>query len=160
MRADAARPAPHEVPPVLTWQREKAADVPPANGARAPEHRAERAGRAVQLEHVGRPATAAVIEAGIETLELFHRKAPIVHQGRGLGQAGDARRPRGECLRPEMVAAEIAQDERGRHGAPDRELHVHWRGQRRDRKSTRLNSSHPSISYAVFWLKKKRIKVR
>src|SRR5690348_3887678 len=27
--------------------------------------------------------------------------------------------------------------------------------QRRDRKSTRLNSSHPSISYAVFCLKKK-----
>src|SRR5690348_17382357 len=26
-----------------------------------------------------------------------------------------------------------------------------------DRKSTRLNSSHPSISYAVFCLKKKRI---
>src|SRR5690242_7386129 len=31
-------------------------------------------------------------------------------------------------------------------------------GERReeDRKSTRLNSSHMSISYAVFWLKKKR----
>src|SRR5438876_1656776 len=28
---------------------------------------------------------------------------------------------------------------------------------RRDRKSTRLNSSHPSISYAVFCLKKKKI---
>src|SRR5690348_17745842 len=27
----------------------------------------------------------------------------------------------------------------------------------KDRKSTRLNSSHPSISYAVFCLKKKRI---
>src|SRR6202158_6473546 len=26
----------------------------------------------------------------------------------------------------------------------------------RDRKSTRLNSSHHSISYAVFWLKKKQ----
>src|SRR5699024_11737087 len=26
----------------------------------------------------------------------------------------------------------------------------------RDRKSTRLNSSHVSISYAVFWLKKKK----
>src|SRR5438876_3552291 len=26
-----------------------------------------------------------------------------------------------------------------------------------DRKSTRLNSSHPSISYAVFWLKKKKL---
>src|SRR5690348_18130606 len=29
----------------------------------------------------------------------------------------------------------------------------------RDRKSTRLNSSHPSISYAVFCLKKKKIKM-
>src|SRR5690348_2987694 len=29
------------------------------------------------------------------------------------------------------------------------------RGQRGDRKSTRLNSSHPSISYAVFCLKQK-----
>src|SRR4051794_41540264 len=29
-------------------------------------------------------------------------------------------------------------------------------GCKRDRKSTRLNSSHPSISYAVFCLKKKK----
>src|SRR5690348_2279104 len=29
-------------------------------------------------------------------------------------------------------------------------------GTKRDRKSTRLNSSHPSISYAVFCLKKKK----
>src|SRR5690348_17831211 len=29
--------------------------------------------------------------------------------------------------------------------------------QGKDRKSTRLNSSHPSISYAVFCLKKKKI---
>src|SRR5690348_17693051 len=29
-------------------------------------------------------------------------------------------------------------------------------GRWRDRKSTRLNSSHPSISYAVFCLKKKK----
>src|SRR5690348_17772060 len=29
-------------------------------------------------------------------------------------------------------------------------------GVNRDRKSTRLNSSHPSISYAVFCLKKKK----
>src|SRR5690348_18033348 len=33
----------------------------------------------------------------------------------------------------------------GEHGVP-----------REDRKSTRLNSSHPSISYAVFCLKKKK----
>src|SRR5207249_12294090 len=32
------------------------------------------------------------------------------------------------------------------------------RAQRRDRKSTRLNSSHVSISYAVFCLKKKKRK--
>src|SRR5690348_17991622 len=33
-----------------------------------------------------------------------------------------------------------------------------WRAceERLDRKSTRLNSSHPSISYAVFCLKKKK----
>src|SRR4051794_41632223 len=31
---------------------------------------------------------------------------------------------------------------------------------RRDRKSTRLNSSHPSISYAVFCLKKKKTHTR
>src|SRR5690348_18027868 len=30
-----------------------------------------------------------------------------------------------------------------------------WWWRKRDRKSTRLNSSHPSISYAVFCLKKK-----
>src|SRR5438876_5182219 len=30
-----------------------------------------------------------------------------------------------------------------------------FRPRRKDRKSTRLNSSHPSISYAVFCLKKK-----
>src|SRR3712207_7499280 len=32
------------------------------------------------------------------------------------------------------------------------------RGHRRDRKSTRLNSSHANISYAVFCLKKKKKK--
>src|SRR5690348_18425702 len=31
--------------------------------------------------------------------------------------------------------------------------------QAEDRKSTRLNSSHPSISYAVFCLKKKKKKI-
>src|SRR3712207_8083792 len=33
--------------------------------------------------------------------------------------------------------------------------HVHITSLRRDRKSTRLNSSHANISYAVFCLKKK-----
>src|SRR3712207_7009892 len=37
------------------------------------------------------------------------------------------------------------------HGPQDRPL--------RDRKSTRLNSSHANISYAVFCLKKKKIEI-
>src|SRR5207249_11549412 len=48
-------------------------------------------------------------------------------------------------------------DTQGQHCDPSRVLH---RGSppERDRKSTRLNSSHVSISYAVFCLKKKKIK--
>src|SRR5207247_9870317 len=38
------------------------------------------------------------------------------------------------------------------------ERRVHPAGPRRDRKSTRLNSSHEWISYAVFCLKKKKKK--
>src|SRR5207245_10479640 len=48
-----------------------------------------------------------------------------------------------------------------RHGPGTVETY-HRRRQRllpRDRKSTRLNSSHGSISYAVFCLKKKKINV-
>src|SRR5438132_10080209 len=50
-----------------------------------------------------------------------------------------------------------------RHGLPDRRfdgapegLHGGASDPARDRKSTRLNSSHTVISYAVFCLKKKR----
>src|SRR5690348_17906964 len=44
-------------------------------------------------------------------------------------------------------------------GRPDHPGAVHGpAGElRQDRKSTRLNSSHPSISYAVFCLKKKKL---
>src|SRR5207245_11403191 len=42
----------------------------------------------------------------------------------------------------------------GRHGSLHEHAHAPARGE--DRKSTRLNSSHGSISYAVFCLKKKK----
>src|SRR5690348_17925101 len=43
------------------------------------------------------------------------------------------------------------------HGSFPGESPVSQTGRhRQDRKSTRLNSSHPSISYAVFCLKKKK----
>src|SRR3712207_6985160 len=45
----------------------------------------------------------------------------------------------------------------GRHPPRSLPLERHGRRQRfRDRKSTRLNSSHANISYAVFCLKKKK----
>src|SRR5690348_17764871 len=47
-------------------------------------------------------------------------------------------------------------DRQARVGDPLPRLELGRRGL--DRKSTRLNSSHPSISYAVFCLKKKKIK--
>src|SRR5688500_20019358 len=51
---------------------------------------------------------------------------------------------------------------RSRVGAEDAERHLYWQGKisasSADRKSTRLNSSHLVISYAVFCLKKKKKK--
>src|SRR5689334_24365797 len=41
-------------------------------------------------------------------------------------------------------------------GGRARRAYGHRAGHARDRKSTRLNSSHSSISYAVFCLKKKK----
>src|SRR5437764_13187260 len=44
--------------------------------------------------------------------------------------------------------------------APTRELISQIEGSYKDRKSTRLNSSHRCISYAVFCLKKKKNNIR
>src|SRR5438876_6016101 len=44
----------------------------------------------------------------------------------------------------------------GRFASKGLRLVDRHRRHQRDRKSTRLNSSHPSISYAVFCLKKKK----
>src|SRR5690348_17455566 len=60
-----------------------------------------------------------------------------------------------------IAGADLALARRGAFGlarlalalVEPRAQHLHRLG---DRKSTRLNSSHPSISYAVFCLKKKR----
>src|SRR3712207_6886713 len=68
-----------------------------------------------------------------------------------------ARRPARQGLRvrgrwPGAAAGWIG--ERDRSG-----VHAERRGPRGDRKSTRLNSSHANISYAVFCLKKKKKKM-
>src|SRR5438034_3271086 len=59
--------------------------------------------------------------------------------------AEDAARDRIEMKRAQIVDR-----------VPDGEEGSDRDGQRRDRKSTRLNSSHTVISYAVFCLKKKK----
>src|SRR5690348_17563256 len=78
----------------------------------------------------------------IYTLSL-HDALPIWpegHQRRGQGHPRFRRRHEGDRRRQG-------------HRRPARRV-----GEREDRKSTRLNSSHPSISYAVFCLKKKKKK--
>src|SRR5690242_21330722 len=84
---------------------------------------------------------------GIYTLSL-HDALPISRACRAGGGAGGGRAA--DAAAPAAVG-------RGAGGAARAPPH---RGARRcargDRKSTRLNSSHMSISYAVFCLKKKK----
>src|SRR5690348_17465862 len=73
------------------------------------------------------------------------------------------RRPPRSTLFPTRRSSDLRQDagsiveRRQRRGnAAGRRSRWEERGDLLDRKSTRLNSSHPSISYAVFCLKKKK----
>src|SRR2546426_2883797 len=75
---------------------------------------------------------------------LFRSRRPA----RGVRPSGEGQgRERGAGAR-EAHAAERADPDRHRGGDPARSA--------QDRKSTRLNSSHLVISYAVFCLKKKK----
>src|SRR2546427_3518760 len=89
---------------------------------------------------------------------------PAPAGGIGVGAAGS--RPRGPRDRLLHLAITNSQEgapraEPHRHLCPDRQvLEASERGAGEaggDRKSTRLNSSHSQISYAVFCLKKKKI---
>src|SRR2546422_6441352 len=74
-----------------------------------------------------------------------------------LFRSQPARRERRSWLRVRIRGASDRADDDG--GAADRLQHVDRRRRAlrlRDRKSTRLNSSHGYISYAVFCLKKKK----
>src|SRR3712207_7819071 len=73
--------------------------------------------------------------------------ARLRRRRRGRGTGGDAPRVEGDRpLQGTVVAEDVA--------LPHRDERV----PRQDRKSTRLNSSHANISYAVFCLKKKNTK--
>src|SRR5437868_7993023 len=59
------------------------------------------------------------------------------------------------CRAPQRCVSRECRRGHRRHGQGHRDRAP--RSRTRDRKSTRLNSSHVSISYAVFCLKKKKI---
>src|SRR3712207_6955478 len=81
------------------------------------------------------------------TLFRSDRRSGLRRAGR-RGDGADAGEDQGDelrpCLRPVRLRAGPAAADRSGRG---------------DRKSTRLNSSHANISYAVFCLKKKKIPV-
>src|SRR5256885_6189394 len=70
------------------------------------------------------------------------------------GGAGDERRE----SRPRRERARPGEERRREHSAGDPTHESSGHESLRDRKSTRLNSSHLVISYAVFCLKKKKNK--
>src|SRR3712207_8289975 len=77
---------------------------------------------------------------GAEGRRERRARAPIP----GHGVAVEGRRDGGR------LARDVEQD--GGHGAAEQRAPVHAGEQDEDRKSTRLNSSHANISYAVFCL--------
>src|SRR3712207_7666520 len=82
---------------------------------------------------------------------LFRSDLVVDDEVHGAAGAMPAQARQAEALRHHPLSGEgrVAMDEeRHRRGAPI------------DRKSTRLNSSHANISYAVFCLKKKKTKTR
>src|SRR5438128_4602715 len=77
---------------------------------------------------------------------LFRSRGPRARGTQGHGNGAGPLRPQLQALRDTHPPAVRRRGTSGSRSA--------WR----DRKSTRLNSSHGSISYAVFCLKKKKKK--
>src|SRR5690348_17914002 len=64
----------------------------------------------------------------------------------------------GRAVEAASPAEQVGDPQRVRDDGESRHVEQALGQFERDRKSTRLNSSHPSISYAVFCLKKKKKK--
>src|SRR5690606_26083904 len=83
-------------------------------------------------------------------------------RGEASGTAGERRKGPARASRHGLPGAPSAdgggrvEPERQLQAVRGEELGVHEQVAGRDRKSTRLNSSHVKISYAVFCLKKKK----
>src|SRR5258707_9389090 len=81
----------------------------------------------------------------------LQRLCEPVRPGSGLRQAYAGKRPH-----PQLAAAELRLQARGRRPRSLLVASPDFAAFGQDRKSTRLNSSHANISYAVFCLKKKK----
>src|SRR2546422_11687643 len=88
------------------------------------------------------------------------RPGSAARQDRGEARHGPRRAASRDRRQARFADGELAEDRldrpRGVHQAGDRTLRLEKQIQETDRKSTRLNSSHGYISYAVFCLKKKK----
>src|SRR5215471_13797768 len=93
------------------------------------------------------------------SLLAHHRQAPdrlLAHQSHRLVHARRGR-DRGELAAADLADPASLRVSPFRHHAND-DVAVGQHSEQPDRKSTRLNSSHVEISYAVFCLKKKKKK--
>src|SRR6266446_8852327 len=93
---------------------------------------------------------------------ILFRRGQIWREQLNLQSSGEAQRPitidaYGEGSAPEISGADLAPPE-GWTACQSCGANIWQSNVAADRKSTRLNSSHLVISYAVFCLKKKKIK--
>src|SRR5207245_8143574 len=92
--------------------------------------------------------------------QLLHsfptRRSSDLLAGVDVPDPGDGARVEEEVLDRLLEPARLPEERRAAHLAVERLGAEPLDGEVRDRKSTRLNSSHGSISYAVFCLKKKK----
>src|SRR5699024_11775691 len=104
-----------------------------------------------------------IVPHATATTELYtlslHDALPIFHKREHLRQLPDTALVRGSPHPPAPDRCFLLRPQTGRR-IPHQRAHVPRRqslpSPGTDRKSTRLNSSHVSISYAVFCLKKKK----
>src|SRR5690606_41537790 len=88
----------------------------------------------------------------------LHDALPIYHAPGSDGFRAELARLEVKDVAHTLDTVEVVGTRQARIGHDDAREHIERRQERQDRKSTRLNSSHVKISYAVFCLKKKKTK--
>src|SRR5439155_6143114 len=92
--------------------------------------------------------TSTAVEKRGKDRPIWQRKTTVQHQGHGVAPATPRKKTEWKAGTLAGCCCRSGHFARTGHGLPYGEV--------TDRKSTRLNSSHVAISYAVFCLKKKK----